>query len=477
MKRVLIASVTTITLLIIASCGGRQDSVSSPVPATETGVRALLASGARLDSAHLLLQVRQPGGEQIVVHPPDQPWLESAVTWNAVGPWVSPFVIATFAAVDTGQIKVNVTTLVNGWLVGTRPNNGILLDQNPPYIQRTRFASREQGALCPKLKLYLSDADSTMIWTLRTKGDAFVDENHPDANMGWDSALYSGYEAGMPGECRAMMNFDLNAPAALAAVGDRVWEDRNADGLQGGSEAGVPNVTVILFDCFDTPVATTLTDTDGMYLFDSLAAGAYRVEVELPAGYSFSPKGAGTDPFLDSDIDPATGSTDCFGEVEGLDDLQWDAGLVPAAPAEPGCTRGPGYWRNHTGSGMQADMVSIHLPIWLGSAGGDKSILVADADVARKVFQMFDYGHPSNGITKLYVQLFAARLNLASGAHAPEIQDVATEADTYLAGADWQNWANLDKETRLVIAGWRALLGQYNAGKLGPGACNDDGDE
>lgn len=473
MTRIQLLCVTSAVTILIASCGTRQDPVSASSPASISGVQALLASGARLDSAHLLLSVRVPGGEQIVVHPAGQPWFESTVTWDDAGSGVGPFGIATFAALDTGTVKVDVSSLVNGWLRGTALNYGILLVPKPTVIQCTRFDSREQGATGPKLKLYLSNAGSPVSWTVRASGDAYLDPNRPDANTGSENTLQIGFDPGGPGEYRVMMYFDLAASAASAAVGDRVWEDRNGDGIQNGDEIGVPGVTVNLFDCFDTPVATAITDADGLYFFSSLITGAYRLQVIPPAQYTHSPVHVGADTALDSDVDPVTGWTDCFAIVDGQDDMMRDAGLVPTGAIESGCTHGLGYWKNGTGFGKQEDRVTAWLPIWLGSPGGVNTILVADAEDARDVLQMFTYGHPSNGITKLYARLLAAKLNVAAGASGDDILQITAEADAFLAGTGWPDWEDLNPKVRQQISQWRAALASYSDGEIGPGSCND----
>jgi hypothetical protein len=316
-----------------------------------------------------------------------------------------------------------------------------------------------------------------MVWTLHTTGDTYVDENHPDVNQGSDTALYSGYDAGMPGEFRTMLDFDLSAPQAPGSVGDRVWNDADGNGIQDAGEAGMPNVTVNLLDCFDTPIATTVTDADGMYLFGALPNGAYRMEVVLPAGCQFSPRGAGSDSSLDSDFDPVSGGTECFAVVEGVDDLSRDAGLVVPAPAETGCTHGLGYWKNHAGFGKQEDKVSSFLPIWLGTAGGAMSLEVASSDQVVQVLQMMVYGHPSNGITKLYARLLTAKLNLASGAYSPEADALVQEIDAYLADTGWNDWDGLSNEDAQNIAAWRTELQRYNGGELGPGSCDESDGE
>src|SRR5206468_1597066 len=84
------------------------------------------------------------------------------------------------------------------------------------------------------------------------------------------------------------IDIDLgDCPPAAASVGDRVWSDTNANGIQDAGEAGINGVTVRLLDVYGSEVATTTTSGDGNYTFGNLNAGTYKVQVlaaSLPAG-------------------------------------------------------------------------------------------------------------------------------------------------------------------------------------------------
>ncbi|MEG3439825.1 SdrD B-like domain-containing protein, partial [Pannus brasiliensis CCIBt3594] len=112
-------------------------------------------------------------------------------------------------------------------------------------------------------------------------------------------------------------------------IGDRVWSDANANGIQDAGEEGIEGVSVELLDSNSgTFLAGTTTGIDGFYLFSGLSAGTYRVRFILPeGGYSgFSPADA-TDDLQDSDAN-ALGMT---GAIElGAGESNWnvDAGVI-----------------------------------------------------------------------------------------------------------------------------------------------------
>jgi uncharacterized repeat protein (TIGR01451 family) len=154
-----------------------------------------------------------------------------------------------------------------------------------------------------------------------------------------------------PGENDLTWDAGIYIPASL---GDYVWEDTNADGIQDGTETGINGVTVTLFDSTDTQIATTTTANNpvggapGFYLFDNLVPGEYYVVFsDLPAGYEFSPQDQGTDDALDSDPDTTTGQTVTTTLESGENDLSWDAGIFQRA------SLGDYVWEDTNADGIQ----------------------------------------------------------------------------------------------------------------------------
>src|SRR5690606_33738829 len=97
----------------------------------------------------------------------------------------------------------------------------------------------------------------------------------------------------------------------MASLGNYVWVDLNKDGLQNDGQTGHPNVTVELVNaCADVqPIASTVTNDSGEYLFSNLVPGNYMVRFKLPAGYVFTTANVGDNDEVDSDADTTTGCT------------------------------------------------------------------------------------------------------------------------------------------------------------------------
>lgn len=147
----------------------------------------------------------------------------------------------------------------------------------------------------------------------------------------------------------------------------------------------------------------------------------------------------------------------------------------PVDTLADGCTRTIGFWKNHTGFGPQDDKVSALLPIELGAHGGGQSLMVGDAATARDVLKQNVYGHPSNGVTKLYAQLLAAKLNVASGASDADIAAELVAADAFLALHAPEDWSSLDAAEQDGTLFWKDAFDAYNNGVIGPGHCGGGG--
>ncbi len=127
------------------------------------------------------------------------------------------------------------------------------------------------------------------------------------------------------------------------SIGDFVWNDLNADGLQDPGELGFQGAQVDLFDSGGALLASQLTGPAGEYLFQGLCAGQYVVRVDLNLtgmGFVRSPCDVGADDAIDNDCSPAV-------VVLSADDERnttLDFGYHSSLPLEG---LGAGSWRDH----------------------------------------------------------------------------------------------------------------------------------
>ncbi len=115
-------------------------------------------------------------------------------------------------------------------------------------------------------------------------------------------------------------------------IGNRVWEDKNQNGIQDPREAGIGGICINLLDANGDLLQQTTTDSNGYYGFN-VDAGKYILEVKKPSWLEFTQKNVG-DESTDSDVDSSSGRTDPIA-ISNTSLQFWDAGMVPSSVVTP----------------------------------------------------------------------------------------------------------------------------------------------
>jgi hypothetical protein len=177
-------------------------------------------------------------------------------------------------------------------------------------------------------------------WFDRTNGTMY-DQAHDNSYLISDTTT-EGW-----GKANGLADLEALCDQAPVQIGDRVWFDSNADGIQDPGEPAVAGVSVQLLPCAGgAPLATKTTDANGRYYFgaaDGLKPNTcYTLQFDYskvdPATLPGSPpisavkwtvSGAGADRLIDSNVDKAGKATVTTGKP-GAVDHGIDAGLVVA---------------------------------------------------------------------------------------------------------------------------------------------------
>lgn len=209
----------------------------------------------------------------------------------------------------------------------------------------------------------------------------------------------------------------------LTAIGNRVWYDTGTgaggianNGIQDGTEAGIPNVTVELYRSGDTigsPFRTTTTDANGDYQFDLLNPGDYFVHIPAAEfqsggdleGYASSTGNGGVDDDDDQDADE-NGIDSTTLPADGISTPVYTLG-IGSEPTGDDQTGYSGYLDNGNVN-FTADFgflqkVAIGNRVWLDIGGGGAT---ANDGVM---------GGSETGIDGVTVQLFSVGPDSAPG--------------------------------------------------------------
>ena len=203
---------------------------------------------------------------------------------------------------------------------------------------------------------------------------------------------------------RTDVDFGYRTVGTLS-IGNRLWKDANANGLQDSGEAGLNGVTVQLLNSSGTVIATTTTSSDGNYTFSSLVAGTYTVKIvtsTLPANFTPTYDLDGISSANQATVNLTASRTDVdFGYHFAISNC--------------GGTGTLGYWKNHA-SAWPVTSITIggvtytqsQAISWLNaSVGGDESIA-------------------------LFHQLVPAELNALIGNNVSCITSVIQAADAWM---------------------------------------------
>jgi len=195
-----------------------------------------------------------------------------------------------------------------------------------------------------------------------------------------DADSASGFDASinLTTDGDADMTLDFGFYPVSVSVGDFVWFDSNANGVQDSGELGIAGVTLSITkadgspvtDVVGNPVTAVTSDEDGRYLFDNLPPGRYRVACNPPMGYAATGTDGG-----DVATDSSTGSALSMNLLNNEDvDMTLDFGF-----RLPRVSVGDFVW-------LDTDKDGVQDPDESGLAGVTVSITKSDGSPAISVF-------------------------------------------------------------------------------------------
>jgi uncharacterized repeat protein (TIGR01451 family) len=223
----------------------------------------------------------------------------------------------------------NVITLV----VAPDPAISITADvtETCTNSETAMLSANTSGGLDCQDVIWESRPAGTIVWSQVGTGPAYTT---PAGLAPADYQYRARYICNGLGCDDAASNIITITVTPTGSIGQFVWEDLNANGLQDPDEPGIAGVTVRLLDSNGNFLQDTDTDGMGFYLFEDLCAGDYILEFASPSGFlpTVQLNTDGKD-LLDSDADLSTGRTGLIPLVPGENDLTNDAGFYGAEPA------------------------------------------------------------------------------------------------------------------------------------------------
>ncbi|MBC8375128.1 MAG: choice-of-anchor D domain-containing protein [FCB group bacterium] len=252
--------------------------------------------------------------------------------WDAAGTTVGIFdasagTITTQATSGTAFLPIDVAYLdADGYFYGIHGTNLYVYNPSSHVVSTTAITGR------------LTDDYNNSINSLYYGAAWTADDGYIFTTNSQSGKMYKIDPSGLSiyvGQGEADLNKSDGAscplvPAPLpstGSIGDFVWVDDDADGIQDANEPGMAGVTVDLYSIDNTLLASTITDQNGDYSFINLDPSEYYLQFSNPpAGYMLTSQNQGGDDVSDSDPDATTGKTANFFVGVGLIEEGQDAG-------------------------------------------------------------------------------------------------------------------------------------------------------
>lgn len=127
-----------------------------------------LPVNANVTSAEMWLRVTQSqsGNNPVNIYRVTNSWAENTANWNNLSAAFDPLVHASFVPGNSSWQRIDITDLVQSWVCGEHPNNGLMLIPTSTNDE-SRYTSREwnQGNRRPRLYLSTSGTNPCPVTT------------------------------------------------------------------------------------------------------------------------------------------------------------------------------------------------------------------------------------------------------------------------------------------------------------------------
>ncbi len=264
----------------------------------------------------------------------------------------------------------------------------------------------------------------------------------------------------------------FNQPAAVSSIGDKVWYDTNGNGTQDAGEPGTSNVTVTLYketapgSGIYTVYATTVTDVNGLYLFNNLPNNTnYKVGITAPAGTQLTSSTGTTagNATTDSDLDPVTRLSAVVNiPVAGAQITGIDAGLIlqPTTKA----SIGDRVWYDNNRDGDQDAGEPGIAGVTVQLMDGSSNVL---ATTTTDAFGNYIFTNLNPGLYRVNFGAVAGMQRTAMNATGGTIADI-TDSDADPTTGKTQGYTlNAGGKNMSVDAGYYSTQPAANVGAIG----------
>ncbi|MCP4295504.1 MAG: DNRLRE domain-containing protein [Proteobacteria bacterium] len=212
-----LAAIFVFIFVFVGSANAQTDT-SSDLPDTAS---QCIPSGSTISSATFSLAPQELTNHLINAHRITAAWNENEVTANSFGDSYDPAIEGSFISDSFDRKTIDLTNLVQDWVEGNFPNNGILLEGDINNSSQWSFfpsSEDEDVVKRPSLDICYASTVDSKCYTIQRSGaeqttvyDTYIWPDSPDQNKGTGGLLFTGEYGGK----KILIKFDLLTCAVI----------------------------------------------------------------------------------------------------------------------------------------------------------------------------------------------------------------------------------------------------------------------
>ena len=196
-------------------------------------------------------------------------------------------------------------------------------------------------------------------------------------------------------ECPKYLGTAVFDKSHCVTIGNQVWEDLNANGIQENDEPGIPNIWVLLKDMNGKTVRYTKSNQQGNYVFEDLEPQTFQIQFLTDAEWLASPFKIGQNEDIDCNLNPGANLIFTGPIAPGHIDYSFDAGYY-----RQGAIEGIAWLDlNEDGIRQETDPMVPHVTVHLYDESHQKLATTQTDFLGRYTFNNIHPGDYYVGIT------------------------------------------------------------------------------
>lgn len=215
-------------------------------------------------------------------------WAEFDTTGTIVNKWGELRLTGTDPAFNVFNITAEQLDCAWGIKIKAPAGSTVLVNVSGTHVTMDYMDMQLRGVDRSQVLFNLHEADCVTMAGIGFQGSILAPKaqvNFNDGNL-WGSLVAKSFcGGGQFNHDPICINIPDNTEQPISLSG-KVFNDKNADGIQQANEPGVQDVTLVLAGQGNSVFLTTQTNANGEFVFTDLPAGQFTTAIVIPEGFT-----------------------------------------------------------------------------------------------------------------------------------------------------------------------------------------------